>query len=79
MERWKVEDEDKLDNVCHRSLFTAHNMALELHDKYKKMNKLRSTLLVLHGMNPGLISHFTFKGIMNIAKDYLSIIMIMRN
>ena len=72
MERWKVEDEDKLDNVCHRSLFTAHNMALELHDKYKKMNKLRSTLLVLHGMNPGLISHFTFKGIMNIAKDYLS-------
>jgi len=71
MERWPIEDEHLLDGDRHqleaRSLMTLHKMAVKLGED----NPDGPTIVLEHGMNPGLISHFTKLAIQQIASDVI--------
>lgn len=66
MERFPLHNEHILDkNDYHRTLHSMHNEAIKL-DKLSSNKK--ATILLTHGMNPGLITHFAKLGIAKIAK-----------
>jgi homospermidine synthase len=65
MERWPVENEEILGNIYSRTLY-------RLHRRYEKLKGLHNpTIVVEHGMNPGLITHFTKQALINVAKQKL--------
>lgn len=67
MERWPVKDENVLEkNLYPRTLYRLHEIVRKIKGKYNP------TVVVEHGMNPGLVTHFTKKGIQSVAKEVLS-------
>ena len=70
MERWQLENENELTDVCSRLLHSTNNRAFEIQKEFTdSAKKNRSTLILTHGMNPGLITYFTFDGLVKIAKS----------
>lgn len=68
LERWEMKGEEDLDSDYHnRVLHTMHNSVIDLHRSYKITKNKLSTIIVTHGMNPGLITHFTCMALTNIA------------
>lgn len=68
VERWPVEEEETLGDkkqIYKRSLYHYHKVAKTL------MKPNTSTAVLEHGMNPGLISHFTKLGIYNVCTEVL--------
>ncbi len=67
MERWPVKNEHVLEkNIYNRTLYHFHDVLRRMKGKYSP------TIVVHHGMNPGLISHFTKRGIKNVADQVLN-------
>jgi homospermidine synthase len=70
LERWPVENEENLNvNFDNKLLYKLHQEA-KLIGKNIKNN---SAIILTHGMNPGLISHFTKIGLIDICKKILEI------
>lgn len=68
MERWPIKNENILGkNLYKRTLYHLH----EIVKKMNKEDKQYPTVVVEHGMNPGLITHFTKQGIKNVAKEVI--------
>lgn len=67
MERWPVENEFILDtnDIYDRTLYHLHKVLENIKSKHSP------TIVVEHGMNPGLISHFVKLGIKNVAKEVI--------
>jgi len=64
LERWEMKDEDDLNSdYQERVLHTMHVKVKEL----CKAAKTKSTIVVTHGMNPGLITHFTCTALTKLA------------
>lgn len=64
METWKDEDQDNL----HPSYLTLYERYKEVHELSNIKNKLKgATAIVDHGVNPGLVSHFTKQALIDIA------------
>jgi homospermidine synthase len=71
MERWPINDaklDVRPDALVERSLITLHEQARELRDTIQIPT---STIILTHGMNPGLITYFTLTGIKHVTRDVL--------
>jgi homospermidine synthase len=77
MEEWEElepgpEDRKNIDRLC---LYSLHVETIENFEKLKKekgSDYKFTTAIISHGMNPGLVSHFAKRGLVDIAKKILS-------
>jgi homospermidine synthase len=71
IERWPVENEHILSSekkeLYQRSLLNFHQSVKSLQKNYPES----TTIVLEHGMNPGLISHFCKMALMNVAEEVL--------
>jgi homospermidine synthase len=68
MERWPLEKEDDVNvDFINRTLQHLHKKVRNMEITTTNKNKI----ILTHGMNPGLISHFAFMAIKNISADIL--------
>jgi len=65
IEPWPGGYSDPSLSVSHRSNYALRERALALRDKFKG----GPTAVIAHGANPGLVSHFVKRAMLNIAKD----------
>jgi len=70
VERWPLENENDVTvDFMERALQTIHNKIRKIGQNYNA----KSSVVVTHGMNPGLISHLTFYAIHEVAKQVLRV------
>ena len=71
LERWPIQHEENLNvNFDNKLLYKLHNEAKEMG---KKEKNIKSTIVLTHGMNPGLITHFARNALIDISKNILKI------
>ena len=74
MEPFPAENEHILEKESYpRTLHYLHNVANNIESRFLKYNKSLPTVVVTHGMNPGLITHFVRLGLDKITKLILSL------
>lgn len=75
VERWQLENESNVtSNFLKRTLHETHKELLKLEPEHKDTDddtNNDSLIIVTHGMNPGLISHFVFHGLKTITEEIL--------
>lgn len=74
MERFPVKNEHILEkHFYNRTLHNFHNQANDIEREMLKYNNRLSSVIVIHGMNPGLITHFVKLGLDKIAKQVIKL------
>lgn len=73
LERWPIQNENKLSiDLYSRSLHLLHTDARKLSETYATTgNNKGPTCILIHGMNPGLITHFTRLAILTVSKKII--------
>lgn len=69
MERWPVEDENIIEDEYYpRTLHCLHQIVRNMNTDRVVNSISQSTCVVTHGMNPGLVNHFTKMGISHVVQ-----------